>query len=200
MTALKIATWSEVPERKPLGVLVGNVDLVIVRWENNHSVLYGRCLHRGAKMADGHISGDNLICGVHVWDFQFRTGVSAYDNNEVLARFASWIEGDDLMIDEQEVLAWEKAHPQPYDRSAYQGEFQDHHGAPEEPHVSMIRRLATEGLSTLGHHGPVSAMGVSREALPHWDSIQFVTAQLATKPLLDDVDVATELEAAGRGR
>lgn len=192
-TALKIATWSEVPEREPIGVLVGNVDLVIVRWENNHSVLYGRCLHRGAKMADGHVSGDNLICGVHGWDFQFRTGVSAYDNNEVLARFASWIEGDDLMIDEQEVLAWEKDHPQPFDRDAYQGEFQDPHGTPDEPHVAMIRQLANEGLSKLGHHGPVSAMGVSREDLPKWDTIQFVTAQLAAKPLLDDVAVSSSV-------
>lgn len=190
-TALKIATWSEVPERQPVGVLVGNVDLVIVRWDNNHSVLYGRCLHRGAKMADGHVSGENLICGLHGWDYQFRTGVSAYNNSEVLARFASWLEGDDLMIDEQEVLAWEKENPQPYDRSSYQGEFQDPHGTPDEPHVAMIRRLATEGLSTLGHHGPVSAMGVPRDELPKWDDIQFVTAQLATKPLLDDADVSS---------
>ena len=100
-TALKIASWSDVPEREPVGVLVGNVDLVIVRWENNHSVLYGRCLHRGAKMSDGQVSGENLVCGIHGWDYQFRTGVSSYDSSEVLKRFASWLEGDDLVIDEQ---------------------------------------------------------------------------------------------------
>lgn len=199
-TALKIATWSEVPEREPVGVLVGNVDLVIVRWDNNHSVLYGRCLHRGAKMSDGHVSGENLVCGLHGWDYQFRTGVSAYDNKEVLARFASWIEGDDLMIDEQEVLAWEKDFPQPFDRSAYQGEFQDPHGTPDEPHVGLIRRLATEGLSNLGHHGPVSAMGVSREELPKWDDIQFVTAQLATKPLLDESAVSSSVVIGPRAK
>ncbi|MDW3176902.1 MAG: glutamate synthase-related protein [Acidimicrobiia bacterium] len=199
-TALKIATWSEIPEREPVGVLVGNVDLVIVRWDNNHSVLYGRCLHRGAKMSDGHVSGDNLICGLHGWDYQFRTGVSAYDNSEVLARFASWLEGDDLMIDEQEVLAFEKEHPQPYDRSSYQGEFQDPHGTPDEPHVGLIRRLATEGLSTLGHHGPVSAMGVARDDLPKWDEIQFVTAQLATKPLLDDAAVSSGVVIGPRAK
>ncbi len=191
--ALKIASWSDVPEREPVGVLVGNVDLVIVRWENNHSVLYGRCLHRGAKMSDGTVSGENLVCGLHGWDYQFRTGVSSYDNSEVLKRFASWLEGDDLMIDEQEVLAWEKDFPQPYDRTTYQGEYQDPHGTPDEPHVGFIRRLANEGLSTLGHHGPVSAMGVSREELPKWDDIQFVTAQLATKPLLDDATVTTSV-------
>ncbi|MFT7473924.1 MAG: glutamate synthase domain-containing protein 2/nitrite reductase [Verrucomicrobiales bacterium] len=190
-TPLKIATWSELPDREPVGVLVGNIDLVIVRWDDNHSVLYGRCLHRGAKMADGHVSGENLICGLHGWDYQFRTGVSQYNNSEVLNRFSSWIDGDHLFVDEQELLLWEKTNPQPFDRSSYQGEFQDPHGTDDEPHVALIRRLATEGLSELGHHGPVSAMGVPRDLLPKWDDIQFVTAQLARKPLLDDAVVET---------
>ena len=47
-----IATWSQIPDRVPVGVLVGNVDLVIVRYDDDVSVLYGRCLHRGAMLAD----------------------------------------------------------------------------------------------------------------------------------------------------
>ncbi|MGI9601330.1 MAG: glutamate synthase-related protein [Acidimicrobiales bacterium] len=188
-----IATWSEIPDRQPIGVLVGNVDLVIVRFDDNHSVLYGRCLHRGAHMSDGHIDGDNLICGLHGWDYVFHTGVSSYDNSERLHKFSSWIDDDDLVIDFDEVAAWEKEHPQPYDRDAYQGAYQDPHGTPDEPHVGLIRKLADEGLTYLGHHGPVTSMGVSRTDLPHWDDIQFVTAQLARKPQLDEVDVATEV-------
>jgi glutamate synthase domain-containing protein 2/nitrite reductase/ring-hydroxylating ferredoxin subunit len=180
MRAREIARWEDVRDREPLGVLVGNVDLVIVRFDDNHSVLYGRCLHRGALMGDGHVSGDNLICGLHGWDYVFHTGVSSYDNRERLHKFSSWVSDGALMIDEEELLAWEKEHPQPFDRSAYQGAYQDPHGAPEEPHY-------------LGHHGPVAAMGVPRDELPTWDSIQFVTAQLARAPLLDDVDVATDV-------
>ncbi len=60
MKPVKIATWSEVPDRKPVGALVGNTDLVIVRWDDNHSVMYGRCLHRGAMLADGHTRLDQL--------------------------------------------------------------------------------------------------------------------------------------------
>jgi len=190
---LKIATWSDVADREPVGVLVGNVDLVIVRADDNHSVLYGRCLHRGAHMADGRIDGDNIICGVHGWDYVFHTGVSAYDNAERLHRFASWLDADDLMIDAEEVLAWEKEHPQPFDRESYQGAYQDPHGTPEEPHVALIRQLGNEGLDYLGHHGPVGSMGVSRDLLPKWDDVQFVTAQLARKPQLDDAPVGTEV-------
>ena len=193
MQKVKIATWSDVPDRTPVGAQVGNVDLVVVRFDDNHSVLYGRCLHRGALMSDGSVSGDNLICGLHGWDYLFRTGISSYNNAEQLAKFSSWLEGDDLCVDQDEIETWEQAHPQPYDRTAYQGAFQDPHGDPAEPHVSLIRRLADEGLEYLGHHGPVTSMGVSREQLPKWDDIQFVTAQLARKPQLDQVSVATDV-------
>ena len=193
MQPVKIATWSEVPDREPVGALVDGVDLVIVRFDDNHSVLYGRCLHRGALMSDGHISGDNLICGLHGWDYVFHTGVSSYNNAERLHKFSSWLDGDDLMVDTDEIIAWTKENPQPYDRSAYQGEYQDPHGTPDEPHVGLIRRLANEGLEYLGHHGPVGAMGVSRNELPKWDDIQFVTAQLARKPQLDDVGIGSDV-------
>ena len=193
MRPVKIAAWSEVPDRQPVGALVDGIDLVIVRFDDNHSVLYGRCLHRGALMADGQISGDNLICGLHGWDYVFHTGVSSYDNNERLAKFASWVNGDDLLVDLDEIQAWTKEHPQPFDRDAYQGAFQDPHGEEAEPHVGLIRRLADEGLDYIGHHGPVVSMGVERKLLPKWDDIQFVTAQLARKPQLDGVAVGTEV-------
>ncbi len=62
---------------------------------------------------------------------------------------------------------------------------------PEEPTVARIHELARDGLSKLGHHGEMGAMGVPRKDLPHWDDIQVLPAQMARKPLLDDVPVAT---------
>ena len=194
MNPHRIAKWSDIADRVPVGVLVSDVDLVVVRFEadegdHTHSVLYGRCLHRGALLADGHVSGDNLLCGLHGWDYRMDSGVSSYDNDEALHRFTSWVEDDGLFIDLDELLAWENDNPQPYDRDAYQGTYADVHGAPEEPHVGLIRTLAASGLDSYGSHGPSVAMGVPRQELPSWDSIQFVTAQLATRPRLDEVEV-----------
>ena len=64
---------------------------------------------------------------------------------------------------------------------------------PEEPTVRRIHDLAEHGLEHTGHHGDMVAMGVPRPTLPHWDDIQILAAQFATKPLLDDVEVGTEL-------
>lgn len=63
----------------------------------------------------------------------------------------------------------------------------------EEPTLEFIHQLAREGLSKLGHHGPMAAMGVPRHLLPHWDAIQIMVAQMARQPLLEDVPVSTEL-------
>ena len=64
---------------------------------------------------------------------------------------------------------------------------------PEEPTVAFIHQLAREGLSKVGHHGPMTSMGVPRNQLPHWDDIQIMAAQMANKPLFEDQPVATEL-------
>ena len=59
--------------------------------------------------------------------------------------------------------------------------------AEEEPAASIYLPVAQLD------SGPVAAMGVPRTDLPTWDHIQFVTAQLARLPLLDDDPVGTEV-------
>src|SRR5439155_4594361 len=135
MNSVKVATWNEVPERTPIGATVEGIDLVIIRRGDDHSVLYGRCLHRGALLADGRIEGDDLICGLHGWDYRIDTGVSAYNNAEVLQKFTSTLHGDDLLVDRDEVLDFKMRHPQPFDPDMYQGYYRDPHMVPEEPFV-----------------------------------------------------------------
>ncbi len=78
-------------------------------------------------------------------------------------------------------------------RAVAAGEVPPAKPTPEEPTVAYIHELARDGLTKLGHHGPMAAMGVPRKDLPHWDDIQIMVAQLARKPLLDDASVGTEL-------
>ena len=197
---VKIATWSEIPDRQPVGAIVAGVDLVIVRWDKQISVLYGRCQHRGALMADGYIQGDNIICGVHQWDYRFDSGVSAYNNAEYLDKFQTWVEDDEVYVDADEIMAWQQKHPQTYNRDVYQGAYADIHGTVEEPHTQLIHELAQNGLSKTGHHGPVAAMGVPGPELPQWGTLQFLTAQLARLPQLEEVSVGTELVIGPRAR
>ena len=57
-----------------------------------------------------------------------------------------------------------------------------------------IHELAANGLTKTGHHGPRRRRwACPASELPQWDDIQFVTAQLARLPLLDDEPVGTEV-------
>ncbi|MDJ0753504.1 MAG: glutamate synthase-related protein [Ardenticatenaceae bacterium] len=191
----KVAIWSELEDRQPAYALVANVDLVVIRYDREVSVLYGRCLHRGALLADGTITNGNLVCGLHSWDYRYDTGISSYNPDERLEKFTAWIDesNDAVYVDENEVTAWHADQPQAYDRDAYLGLYADHTGTAAEPYNDYIQNLAKNGLSEVGHHGKVSAMGVPLNELPRWDDIQIVTAQLARRPLLDDDEVGTEL-------
>ncbi|MBL4618184.1 MAG: CDGSH iron-sulfur domain-containing protein [Robiginitomaculum sp.] len=71
---------------------------------------------------------------------------------------------------------------------------------PEEPTVARIHQLARDGLSKVGHHGELGAMGVPRKDLPHWDDIQILPAQFARKPLLDEAEVGTKIVIGPRAK
>ncbi len=190
---IEIAKISDLKLLEPAYALVKNTDLVIIRHNLGISVLYGRCHHRGALLADGHIDGQNLICGVHGWDYRYDTGISEYNNEEQLHKFQEYVNGDALLIDEDEIDAFETNHPQPFDRNAYLGTYADTHPEDTEPYTGYIKELAKNGLKNIGHHGFSASMGVDRNTLPKWNDIQFLPAQLDSRPLLDEENVATKV-------
>lgn len=196
----QIATLSTLENKKPSHALVNGLDLVIVKFDEEISVLYGRCLHRGALMSDGHIDGHNLICGVHGWDYRYDTGVSEYNNAEVLHKFSTKIEGDALYVDEVEINAYLEKHAQPFRRDEYLGAYADTHPEDTEPYTAYIKELAKNGLKNIGHHGFSASMGVDRNTLPQWNDIQFLPAQLASRPLLDHEEVSTKVVIGPRAK
>ena len=192
MNTTTLMAFNELADRQPTYALVGEVDLVVTRFDDRVSVLYGRCLHRGALLADGYIDGDNLMCPLHNWDYRLETGVSEYSNKEVLQKFSAWIEDGQVCVDADEIGQWAEAHPQHYKRDEYLGLYADMHGTDEEPHTKLIHKYARDGLSKTGHHGVVESMGVPRDQLPDWDDIQILTAQLHRPPLLDEEPIGSE--------
>ena len=83
---------------------------MVVRYDDNVSVLYGRCLHRAALMSDGHVEGNNLFCGVHNWDYRIDTGVSEYNNAEALHKSETRACGHNHLnkFDTSDLTTWKK--------------------------------------------------------------------------------------------
>jgi nitrite reductase/ring-hydroxylating ferredoxin subunit len=128
-----LTSLSCLASKKPKHSLVNGLDFVAIYDEIDISVLYGRCLHRGALLGDGHIQGENLICGLHGWDYRYDTGVSEYSNLASLHKFNAWIEDTNVYIDMSEVENFLIQNPQPFDRQAYQVDYADTHPETTEP-------------------------------------------------------------------
>ena len=125
MKEAKLCSFKELEEKTPTHQQVNGLDLVLIRYGDEISVLYGRCLHRGALLSDGYIKGENLICGLHDWDYRYDTGVSEYNNSEVLHKFYAVIKDDWVWIDEDEIDQYLRDYPQPFDRDKYLGQYAD---------------------------------------------------------------------------
>jgi glutamate synthase domain-containing protein 2 len=197
---IQLLKFDDLKEKEPAHALAENTDLVLIRYGDQVSVLYGRCQHRGALMSDGAIVGDDIICGLHQWDYRYDTGVSAYNNSEKLHKFQEIIKDGYVCLDREQVLAFQKDNPQPFQREEYQGAYADTHPESTEPYTRQIQELAKNGLNKIGHHGFTSAMGVDRNTLPKWESIQFLPAQLHRKPLLDEEEVYTKVIIGPRAK
>ncbi|MDO5066024.1 MAG: glutamate synthase-related protein [Propionibacteriaceae bacterium] len=191
-----------IPGGKRHAVVFG-VDLVVIRPESEPEsviALYGRCQHRGALLADGEVTKDHIRCTLHGSTYEVCTGRNiAYPGHD-LARFTAGVTAGQVWVDGAEVAQWARSNPQRFDRTAFQGEYADFKGTPDEPRRDEIHALAAHGLERVGHHGPVAAMGVPGPELPRWDDLQLVTAQLARLPLLDDEPVGTDVVIGPRAR
>lgn len=81
-------------EFKPAYALAANVDLMVLRLEDDDAeqvvVMYGRCQHRGALMADAHIQGDKIVCGLHGSHYIYKTGINPRYLNKNLQKFKAW--------------------------------------------------------------------------------------------------------------
>ncbi len=200
MNKVKLIELNDLVDRSPEYCQANGLDLVAIRYDENVSVLYGRCQHRGALMGDGYIDGANIICGVHGWDYRYDTGVSEYNNTESLHKFTSEVKDGWVWVNEDEINEFLKIHPQPFNRDQYLGAYADTHPEDTEPYTGYIKDLAKNGLKNHGHHGPSSSMGVDRNTLPKWEQIQFLPAQLASRPLLDEEPVSTKVIIGGRAK
>ena len=190
--AVRVASVDDLPSDRPHPVAVDGVDIVLIRRGRTVSALHGRCPHRGALLADGRVEGDLVVCGVHGWRFDSETGLSPVNPAVTLTTFPAWVSDGEVYLDESAVTEYRRAQPAMHADDGYQGRWVKPADSADEPYVTQIHELAAHGLARVGHHGPMAAMGVPRDQLPKWDSIQLVTAQLARLPLLEDEPVATE--------
>ena len=186
MDAVEIAKWSDVPDHMPIGATVEGIDLVIVRRGDDALRPLRPLPAPGRAARRRHVDGrrpDLRSPRLGLPDRHRRERVQQRRGAREVHERAR---GRRLSSTATRCCASRCATPSPSTPTCTRATTSDPHMVPEEPFVAYIHELAANGLTKTGHHGPVGAMGVPRDDLPTWDDIQFVTAQLARLPLLDD--------------
>ena len=197
MNKVRVATFDELDVKKPTHALVGPVDLVIVRWPDADevSVLYGRCLHRGALLSDGEAArrGPDLRTA--------RLGLPVPHRRLRLQQRRGAPQVRPLDRGRRRLRRRGRgramgARPSAALRSRrLPGRLRR---SPRHTRKSRTRSGSTRWPSTGSRDvgSPRARRGdgrAPRASLPSWDDIQILTAQLHRVPLLDDEAVGTEL-------
>lgn len=61
--------WSKAVTDKPVPVKLLDQPLVIWRANGKLAAFYDLCLHRGAALSLGWLSGEHLVCAYHGWNY-----------------------------------------------------------------------------------------------------------------------------------
>ena len=182
----KIEGVSDMQDGDVRAVEVNGMKLAITRYEGQFGALDHHCPHQGGPLGDGEIKckGKNdcyVTCPWHGYEFHPITGKGPAGFEDFVPAYKIEERDDGIYVQ------------LPSDIKTAEVSMPEAHPTSEEPTVQRIHEMAKHGLENVGHHGEMVAMGVPRPILPQWDDIQMLAAQFATKPLMEDMDVGTEL-------
>lgn len=175
---VEVLKTNQLEESKGTTVYVNERDLALYKYEGQFYALDNTCLHRGGQLGDGTMDGPNVICPLHGWDYDVKTGVSRYEPKEVIATYPVRVEGDRVLIDADSVP------PKPRFKGEYLGLYARRHDALESE-MTDIHSMAK------GRHEKVEPMGSEQRNYPSFEHLYFLPGQLAVLPLLDHEEVDT---------
>ncbi len=182
MSYHKIAIPDELSVGEIKCVTAGGRSMLLARTEKEYYALDNKCPHLGGQLCDGRLKLDRgeVVCGLHNWDFDLETGVSAYNPENRLETFNVDIRDDGIYVEVSE--------PDKSVQSAdYLGPWRRREDEVED-RMDMVQHMAD---GWVGPHGYTEPMRTARQE-PLWDKVVFLPGQLANPPLLDDEAVNLE--------
>ena len=105
-------TWYEIPGLKPTGkpfikrVKAGGKTICLVGYENEIFALSAKCPHAGGDLTQGWCQEGKLICPLHRYSFDLRTGKGSEGQNDYIDSYPVEIKDDSIYIGVESF--WEK--------------------------------------------------------------------------------------------
>jgi nitrite reductase (NADH) small subunit len=99
---VKVLALSELPSGKGVLVAVNGHDVVVFRKGDEILAIGNDCPHQGGSLCDGWVEGEIVICPVHGWEFDMRSGACMTVPGESLPRYTASVEDGAVYLEETE--------------------------------------------------------------------------------------------------
>lgn len=98
---LRIAYCSDIPAREGRAVRIGEREIAIFNLGGRFLAVDNRCPHRGGPLADGIVSGTNVVCPLHAWKFSLENGhgVSAPSHGSCVKTIPTRVEDGIVLLE-----------------------------------------------------------------------------------------------------
>lgn len=94
----KIAHLADIPVGGSKLVMVDDTPIALFNINGEVHAWDNRCPHRGASLADGHISDSIIQCKFHLWEFDVKTACAVANSELKVKTFPVTVENGNVYI------------------------------------------------------------------------------------------------------
>ena len=98
---VRVVRCEDIPLREGRAVMIGRREIAIFNLGDRFLAVDNRCPHRGGPLADGIVSGSNVVCPLHAWKFNLESGqgVNSASQSSCVMTFATRVEDGILCVE-----------------------------------------------------------------------------------------------------
>ena len=100
MAGTRVLDLSALPPGGVELVTVNGQDVALFRRREEILAIGNECPHQGGNLCDGTVEGDIVICPLHGWEFDLRSGACMTVPGEGVPRFTVAVEGGAILLEE----------------------------------------------------------------------------------------------------
>jgi len=97
---VQVLELAALPSGEAALVLVNGEDVALFRRGDEVFAIGNQCPHQGGNLCDGFVEGDIVICPLHGWEFDLRSGACMTVPGESVARYRVTVDGGVILLEE----------------------------------------------------------------------------------------------------
>ena len=95
----RVASLADLEAGKPKCAAFNGEDVVLLRRGDEVLAISNVCPHQGGSIGDGWAEGDILVCPLHGWEFDARSGACMTIPGERVPAYTATIDGGDVYLE-----------------------------------------------------------------------------------------------------